>query len=96
MPEVPVASLEVKAQLTVVIGLYGHLWLSCLKACLQFLWRGNLPTVVVVCHCIFLCGVLLVPFVAAVLDHESLRLLQLVVNGIRWGVDWYGLERNIG
>jgi hypothetical protein len=96
MPEEPVANLEYKIQLMVAIGLYNHLWLRCLKACLQSLWEGNLPIVVLVCHCIFTCGVLLVPFVAAVLDHESLRLLQLVVSGIRWGVDWYGLERNIG
>ena len=76
------------------LGLYACLWTRCMMLCLQTLWRGNLPVVAVVYHCAVFWALLFVPFIAAVMDLESLRVLRLVVTGIRRLVDRYRLEPN--
>jgi len=63
---------------------------------LQILWRGNLPIVAVVQVCALCWALIFMPFIGAVMDLEILRVLQLVVTGIRRLVDWYNREPNVG
>ena len=74
---------------------YACLWTRCMVLCLQTLWRGNIPIVAVVYHCAVFWALLFVPFIAAVMDLELLRVLQLVVTGIRRLVDWYNRVPNV-